>query len=303
MESNRADGVSILELFDALWHRRLTLIAVTAIACALGALYAMLAPSVYETEALIAPQEDHSAGGSGILSQFGGLGGLLASQMGSVSLDKLEVHMRSLELAEAVVREGNLLRGLFPSNWDDKAGHWKNGHPPTNRDGAEILQAKHIRIFPEPKRKMLRLQVTAGDSATVMRVINLYLEISNNQLRSKHDSETTENVQYLESRLMQSADPLVREKITGLIGVEIEKSMVSGARLFDLVDPPTPPVRPAGPNRRFIVLVSIIGGFLVGVFLSLLRFFVARIRQEWAKTGSVSGTGDFANTQSRKESE
>jgi hypothetical protein len=51
-------------------------------------------------------------------------------------------------------------------------------------------------------------------------------------------NDAKNNVDYLESQLFTVADPLLREKIQGMIASEIEKAMVVSREAFKVIDKP-----------------------------------------------------------------
>jgi hypothetical protein len=66
---------------------------------------------------------------------------------------------------------------------------------------------------------------------------NNYIEYLNEYIKSNVQSNARENVSYLEKQLVSISDPLLREKIQGLIANEIEKEMVVSKEAFKIVDP------------------------------------------------------------------
>ena len=83
----------------------------------------------------------------------------------------------------------------------------------------------------------MSLQIKSHDSTFSLHLGNNYLEFLNNYIKSNVQSEARENVSYLEKQLIAISDPLLREKIQGLIANEIEKEMVVSKEAFKIVDP------------------------------------------------------------------
>jgi hypothetical protein len=59
----------------------------------------------------------------------------------------------------------------------------------------------------------------------------------NDYIKTNVQNEAKGNVGYLDSQLVRIVDPLLREKIQGLIADEIEKEMVVSKEAFRIVDP------------------------------------------------------------------
>jgi hypothetical protein len=63
------------------------------------------------------------------------------------------------------------------------------------------------------------------------------VEYLNQYIREDIQHSAGANVKYLDSRLINVADPLLREKVQSLIASEIEKMMVVSKEAFQVVDP------------------------------------------------------------------
>jgi LPS O-antigen subunit length determinant protein (WzzB/FepE family) len=105
------------------------------------------------------------------------------------------------------------------------------------------------------------------------------------------------NRQYLESQLNNTFDPVLKEKIHGMIAMEIEKFMLVNSRAFDVLESAVVPIKRAKPRRVRIVLISVIFGLfgsMAGVFLfQALRDFknAIRIASMAAREGTNAGSG------------
>ena len=65
----------------------------------------------------------------------------------------------------------------------------------------------------------------------------MYQDYLNEYIRTKVQTEAKENVAYLDSELVNIADPLLRTKILGLLASEIEKQKVVSREAFKAADP------------------------------------------------------------------
>jgi hypothetical protein len=65
----------------------------------------------------------------------------------------------------------------------------------------------------------------------------MYVGYLNDYIKTNAQNEAKGNVGYLDSQLVSIVDPLLREKIQGLIADEIEKEMVVSKEAFKIVDP------------------------------------------------------------------
>jgi hypothetical protein len=83
----------------------------------------------------------------------------------------------------------------------------------------------------------MTLQIKSRDSTFSFNLATYYITFLNDYIKSSVQSEARENVSYLEKQLITISDPLLREKIQGLIANEIEKEMVVSKEAFKVLDP------------------------------------------------------------------
>jgi uncharacterized protein involved in exopolysaccharide biosynthesis len=247
--------------------------AVTAIAFAAGVWNAMTAPKTYEANAIIAPKK--TAAGSGVLSQLGGLGGIISTQMGLMNTgnERLAFTLGTREVVGRVITGQNLLPKLYPALWDDQAEKWKAADSsvrPTLQDAIEMVRAKVMRVSINPKKELITLNVMLGDSAAVAPVAEAFLQELNESIKGRVRKDAEANRVYLEEQLASTSDPLLREKLQSLIAGEIEKAMLVGSWAFDLLEPPVAPLKRSGPNRKRIVAFAVSSGLISSVLLVLL---------------------------------
>jgi hypothetical protein len=273
------DEIDFILLFLILWRRKKWIASWTLAFALAGLLYAILASPVYFAQATIS-LKDVSKGGdaSKIFSQIGGVGGMVASQlgMGSPTLDKTEIILKGQELAERVVINHNLMPILFPTEWDSERGQWKDKDPrkqPSVRIGAMVLKDVHLVVTPELKRDVIRVGVNFRESVLAKRIVDFYLTELNNKIRDEVIKDAEANRVYLERQLAGALDPYLREKIQNMIAYEIERAMLASSRSIDILEKPQVPLVKVKPRRFRIVFIAAFGGLL----FSVLSIFTIRL--------------------------
>jgi uncharacterized protein involved in exopolysaccharide biosynthesis len=279
-----AEGLDVVELAREVWSRRLWILAGTMATTILGLVYAYTTPSVYRADAIIAPKESKGSGGNiPFLPGIGSLGGLVM-QMGAsnTNVDRLDLMIRSRDLARLVIEENHLLPELFPKSWDAAKKEWKAGsHAPSMRDGMELLRSSMLNVVVQPKKSIITVSIASGDSTFSARLVRLYLIALNKKIQSEVRQDADSNRQYLENQLSFTSDPLLREKIQGLIGMEIERAMLVSSKSFDILENPIVPNIRERPKRRRILIVSVFAGMILsltvacfwkGVTMQISRF-------------------------------
>lgn len=273
------EEIEIAQLFVVLWGYRMWIVGCTSAIAVMGVVYALLATPIYYSEATIAPKETGKggSGASGILSQLGGMSGMVASQLGlgNANLDKLEIILKSHELAETVIEKNDLLPMLYPTLWDAKQNAWKSKNVekvPTVRMGIKKLKSQVLKVNLEAKKNIIRVGASLTDPQSAKRLIDFYLEALNDKIRADVMRDADANREYLERQLGKTGDPMLSEKIQNMIAFEIEKYMLVSHQAFEVLERPVVPMERAKPRRKMIVMISV----LVGILLSVVGVFASR---------------------------
>lgn len=255
-----------------LWDRRRWIAAFTLFAASLGVLYGFLAKPVYHSQAIIALKDAGKGGdASRFLSQLGGMGGMVASQMGlgNTNLDKIEVILNSHELAEAVIERNNLMPVLFPDVWDSGDSAWIPENPkkiPTLRNGIARMKGGILTVSLDVKKNMIRVGANYEDPQLAWKFVEFYLAELNRKIRDDVIRDAEANRNYLEKQLSNTLDPILMEKIHSMIGFEIEKSMLVSSQAFEVLEKPVVPMKRLKPKRTFVVITA----FFTGALLSIM---------------------------------
>jgi uncharacterized protein involved in exopolysaccharide biosynthesis len=269
---DKKNEIDFFELVAFLYAAKVRILAGALAFTAAAAVYAFLSKSVYESYAVISTRDVQGGGGggsSGLLSQLGGFGGAVASQFGLVNttLDRMEIILKSREMAESVIEAHDLLPRLYPKAWDAQAKKWKDGRPPPNqRRAVEMLRGGFLNVVIDPRKKIIKVSIASPDSTLSTDLASYYLEALNNRIQEDTRKDADGNRQYLEKQLWNTQDPLLRERIQTLMSVEIEKSMLVSSKAFDVLERPAVPLARLKPKRRQIVM----GAFVIGVVFSCL---------------------------------
>lgn len=290
------EGLDLARALVAIWARKFWVLGCTALFTVMGILYAVVTPEVYNAQAIIALKESgKNVDPSRIFSQFGGLGGMVASQlgMGNASLEKIEIILKGHELAEAVIRTNNLMPALFPhqASFDslDAAGT-ASGKKPTIRTGIGILRKRILGVSLDPKRKTITIGASFRNPAMAKNLVDWYLDELNNRMRNDVVEEAEINRAYLEKQLSLTSDPVLMEKIHSMIAMEIEKFMLVSSKAFEVLEKPIVPIKPSKPRRLRIVVIAMI----LGIFTSIAGIFLS------GTLGSLRGTMMDASQRGRR---
>ncbi len=289
MHGVRETDIDFVELLLTVWKHRFWILIITAISTLMGLVYAFLAPPVYQTQAIIALKEAGKGNdASRLFSQLGGMGGIVASQLGfgNTNLDKIEIILKGNELAKEVISGNNLLPALFPEVWNKTDSSWNVRDPskiPTQRQGVRLLRQKMLAVSVDSKRGIIRVEVNAHDSTLAKQIVDYYLKALNDKIRGDVISDSELNREYLERQLKNTLDPTLREKILNMIGFEIEKSMLISTRAFEILEEAVVPHERSKPKRKEIAIFSFMIGLMASLSVTIGRKSVVALQKNIAR--------------------
>jgi LPS O-antigen subunit length determinant protein (WzzB/FepE family) len=240
------DEINLLEYVYVLVKNKWWIIGFTVLGLVLGYVAAIVKGPTWVAEVLIAPHETEAQKTPSFAS-LGALGGIVASQLnfgGNASLDKIDLILDSREFGAKLIDHYSLLPTIYKyewpkvyqKSWDFSQNNWK----------ADFIQPKPLEMGSFIKSKIkkttnknntMTLQIKSRDSTFSINLANNYIEYLNEYIKLNVQADAHENVSYLEKQLVAISDPLLREKIQGLIANEIEKEMVVSKEAFRIADP------------------------------------------------------------------
>lgn len=277
---NNPEEISLREIADALWSRRLLIIVLTLSFGVVATGISLVMPEKYEASVVLSPVEEDSSsklGGAGaLLSQFGGLaslGGLGIGNSGkkSVAMATLQSHA----LTENFIRDNNLLPVLYASKWNAETKAWKNQDPdevPTLWK-AEKKFSKKIRTVAEDKKSgLVTLTIEWTDPEIAAAWASELVNRANRTLRAKAIDESKTNLAYLNDQLTKTSVVELQKSIYSLIEAEIKKVMIANGSdeyAFRIVDPARVAEERTSPKRALIGGVGAFAGLMLGFVLAL----------------------------------
>jgi len=242
---NDPDEINLLEYVYVLVKNKWWIIGMTILGIALGFTAAIIKGPRYVAEAVIAPKESESQRTPN-LSAFGAFGGLAAAQLGlggNASLDKIELIINSREFNASFIEKNGFLPEIYryqwpkvyAREWDASAKDWKATFvKPKRLDMGAFLKGAFVKAT--TKNNTMTLTATSKDSTFSEQLLTQYLAYLGDYIKTNVQTDAKQNVDYLNTQLETAVDPLLREKIQGLMANELEKSMLVSKEAFTIVD-------------------------------------------------------------------
>lgn len=242
-----SDEINILEYIYVLVKNKWWIIGFALLGLVSGYLLAIIKGPTFKAEAVIAAKENENKTAPN-LSGLGAFGGLVASQLnigGNPGLDKIDLILGSrkfnAELIEKYALLPQVIKNLYPKVYkiwyDTVKNEWKEGFEKPNILSIGAAVSSEILKRQLNVNNTMTIMVNSKDSIFADTLLSKSLQYLNVYIKDMVLREARENVSYLDKQLEIVADPLLREKLQGLIANEIEKEMLVSKEAFRVVDP------------------------------------------------------------------
>jgi LPS O-antigen subunit length determinant protein (WzzB/FepE family) len=244
------DDVNLLEITYVLVKYKVIIILFTLVGLIGGYMAARAKGPAYAASAVIMAKESDKQ--SPNLGMLGALGSFAAGQLNLATnpgLEKIEVHFDSRQFQAEFIEKYGLLDDVYKYGlprkykkyYDTTNNRWIENEKfpaPEPRKAAEFFGKKFVTKETDTKKGTLTLSVKSGDSLFTSKVIEGSLEYLNRYIQTNVQKDAKDNVDFLEKQLIAVADPLLREKLQGMIAAEIEKAMIISKEAFKVIDKP-----------------------------------------------------------------
>jgi hypothetical protein len=292
------DEINLFEIAYVLVRYKVVVILFTALGLVGGYMLAKAKGPTYVASAVImAKESDKQMPNLGALGMFGGLAAAQLNLAGNPGLEKIEIHFDSRQFKAEMIEKYGLLNDiykygaprLYRKHYDTLGGRWiecEKFTEPTPAKAADLFTKKFIGKSIDTKRGTLTLSVKSSDSLFTVKVIEGSLEHLNRYIQTNVQKDAKDNVDYLERQLITIADPLLREKLQGMIAAEIEKAMIISKEAFKVIDKPFCMKR----HREKITypVIMALGMFLISSGTVIFLYYVFgggntnSVSQKWA---------------------
>jgi hypothetical protein len=249
-QSAPEDEINLLEIAYVFVKYKLVIILCTVAGLVAGYFTARAIGPSYSSNATVMAKETEKQMPN--LGALGALGGLAAAQLnlaGNPGLEKIEIHLDSRQFKAELIERYGLLDDIYKygaprvykKHYDTLKGVWMEDtafRKPEPITTAEFFGKKFFQREIDTKRGLLTISVKSRDSLFTAKVIDGCLEHLNRYIQTSVQKDAKDNVDFLEKQLVTIADPLLREKLQGMIALEIEKAMIISKEAFKVIDKP-----------------------------------------------------------------
>jgi len=293
------DEIDLLEFLYVLLEGKWIIVSLTAFASIVGVIYSLSLPNVYQSKAILVPEESSNSI-SGALGNYRGLAGLAGINIPSngdlgnsakaikkiSSLSFFEnnilpnIYLPDLMAVKSWNPDTNIMS--FDENlYDTSTNTWVRDFSfpkqqiPSAQESFRVFKT-HLTISEDKKSGFIDLSIKHQSPYIAEQWAELVISEVNAFYRQKDKSESEKAVNYLNQKISITGLSEIKEALAQLLQEEIKKLTLIEANqsyVFDYIDPPVVMEQKSEPKRSLIcILFALLGGAL-SVLLVLIRHY------------------------------
>jgi len=317
------DELNLYELWRIVFmHKRLVFVVV--ISCLiLSLIAAIVITPVYRANILLAPTVDKAGKVGrlgGLASQFGGLAQLAGvSLTGGDNIETAIATLKSRQFITGFIRDSNIKPILFPEQWDSENQKWfEKSHSivtrlkqailpdtpkvmdsankplgePSMWEAYKLFNDRVLTVIKKADTGLVTVNIEWSDPSVAAIWGNSIVKRLNSELRNQTIKESEKSIIYLQEQIEQTSVADLRAVLYRLVE-EHTKNMtlakVNEQYALKVIDPAVPPHVPVKPRRLLIVILGLFFGFVLGVFVALVRNTLRAQQVSSSKANPESG--------------
>jgi len=292
------DEIDLRELFYVLLKEKWIIFNLTAFMSIIGVIYSLSLPNIYESRALLAPN-DSSGGISNALSSYSSLASLAGVNLPSSS--------RNNNSKEAIAKlpslsffESHILPDIFLPNlmalksWNSKtntllydqsiyneaSNSWVTKEEiPTTQESFKVFRLQHMSLSIDTQTGFITLSIKHQSPVIAKEWTELLVNKINYFYRKKDQIESEKAINFLEQKILTTNLAEVKFTIAELLQEETQKLTLIEANesyLFDYIDSPAVMEKKSEPKRSLICIFFALMGGMLSIFTVLFRNYFSK---------------------------
>lgn len=291
---NNSEEIDLREIFNFFWQAKLTILYISVIVTILGLIYSLLLPNIYESRAILSP-DNSGSNISRSLRSFPGLAAPLGVNI-PYSADESNSVKAIEKLSSLSFFENSILPKIFlpdlmaHKSWNSKTNslNYKDNiydletnkwikKTPSAQKSYRKFKGEHFSLSENKKTGFITITIRHKSPFVAKKWAELMVNEVNSFYREKDKSEAERSVNYLNQQIAMTNFSEVKEAISNLLQEETKKLALIEAKefyVFEYIDPPAVMEKKSEPKRSLIVIISaLLGGILSIVYISVKRYF------------------------------
>lgn len=274
--------IDLLAYARILWSAKWKIFAFTLLAGLVTLGYMMMIPNVYRATAVIKPEVPDDRRTSSALGALASVGIPIG---GASRSEDLEMRLKSDDLSIQVFRKHDIWPILYPDSYNPKTGMLKTGGWVARLLGREEevklsewsaigTGRARLKIGLDKRTGALSITFDSPSPEGSERILQYYLDEAKTRIQEETLNRANINKEFIQTQIAKTFDPLLRDRLYALYGVEVEKEMLAKNREqfgFAIIDSPKAPKNAIKPNRIRSLKISVFLSFLAGCAFFIIR--------------------------------
>ena len=285
------DEFNTTKAIQAAWKDRMIIGYLTGSFALIAIIYALFQPNIFSSQALLTAVDDTDAGSgiAALASRYGSLAsaaGVSLPSAGASKADLIIATISSRDFFKHLLSFDFVLPGLmaqksynmntgvlsYDSSFNEVKMSWNVSPPSYLSAYKEYL--KTLNIGQDKRTDFITLEISHISPVFAHDFINLIVLEANNTIRARHLNESKIALDYLQTELAATSQREVQQSISQLVEAQLKIQMLANVRQDYMVRPIDPafiPEEKSAPRKTRMVVLGTILGFIIGIFLSLVR--------------------------------
>jgi len=284
--------LDLRELFLSFTKQKSLIITFTALFFLGSIILSLVLPKVWISSTLLSAVEP--SGNTSTQKSSSGIGGLavmaglnLSPQSGQASLTLATLHSRDF-FKHLITLEGVLPGLIAIKGFDEATGlniyrdeiynastkKWI-GNPPSEWDSYKAYRGTLSSLL-QPKTGFIQLSVKHSSPVFAKSFLDLVVK-EVNMLSKNRDLINAERAHnYLNNLLMKTPEQDMRDMLVGMIQSQVKTKMLADIKdsyVLEYIDSPYLPAERSSPQRKRIVLMGTLAGFVLSLLISIFRYY------------------------------
>ena len=276
-----SDEVAIIDLYIVIRDSYKSIVSFTVIFSLLAMAYAFVLPPVYKMTLSMIPTEKQSASSSmaGSLSGLGGLASFAGLPQSYDGTDTSLAIMQSRVFLEGFLINNNILKELYPDDWDKSSQAWIDKSP-------EMWSAVNtfrgiLKVQQDGNSGVIDVSLEWVDPIKGSFWLNSLIKEINLHLQAQVINDGNINLNYLKEQLSGTKLASIENIIYGLMGEQTKEIMLAKVNKeygFKVLDPSVVPLERISPRRKVITILGTIIGLIFGLSYAFMMRFYGNLR-------------------------
>jgi Chain length determinant protein len=291
-------------LFTEMGHRRWRIFFSIMIGLLLAVVYLHFAKYEYTATLTIVPT---ASAGSGLSNKLGGLASLagvsLPGDVGSANFEQYGESLYSLNVATVIAQDQNLMRQVFPEQWNEKAKSWEQpsgmipviikglksilGVPsrPWNSPSHMELQdyiVKNVKSSDKPKKAITIINFSHTNQRFAPQFLIALHEATDNQLRERALLRSSLYINYLTDKLKTVVVVEHRQALSELLSSQEKMRMIASSKApyaVEKIGEPVTSMKPSKPKPMVVLPAGIIFGALLPIMMIIFSWYFQSMKK------------------------